>query len=60
MWIPLLAKVVLVGARESGTVCWTGDGVSKDRGLVVTAAFQGAMTGVIFAVRKISENLVTL
>lgn len=58
--VPLLAKVVFVDVRESGTGCWLGDGVSKDRGFVATAAFHGAITGAIFAARKISGNLATL
>ena len=56
----VLVTVVLVDVRERGTACWIGDGVIKDRGFVVTAAFQDETTGEIFAVRNISENLVTL
>ena len=55
--VPLLAEVVFVDVRERGAVCCTGEGV---RGLVLIAAFQGATTGVIFWVRKISGNLVNL
>ena len=56
----VLVTVVLVDVRERGTACWIGDGVSKDRGFVVTAAFQDDQTGAIFAVRNISGNWVTL
>lgn len=56
----VLVMVVLVDVRERGTACWTGDGVIKDRGFVVTAAFQDDQTGEIFAVRNISGNWVTL
>lgn len=52
----VLVTVVLVDVRERGTACWTGDGVIKDRGFVVTAAFQDDQTGEIFAVRNISGN----
>ena len=54
----LLVVVVLVDVRERVT-CWMGDGVRRARGLLATAAFQGAHTD-IFVSRKISENLVTL
>lgn len=56
----VLVTVVLVDVRDRGTACWTGDGVIKDRGFVVTAAFQDDQTGEIFAVRNISGNWVTL
>lgn len=52
----VLVTVVLVDVRERGTTCWIGDGVIKDRGFVVTAAFQDETTGAIFAVRNISGN----
>lgn len=56
----LVVEVVLVDVRERDATCWFGDGVSRSRGLVVTAAFQGAQSGAIFVFRKILGNLVTL
>ena len=52
--------VILLGVRVSGAACGFGDGVSKERGLVVTAAFHGVQTAFILVSLKISGNLADL
>ena len=51
--------VVTVEVRDGDTVYRFGDGVSRERGLVATAAFHGAKADETFVPRKISGNLVT-